>query len=69
MGIGVNTNVNIRVVAPKNGETVLSRGELSFMGEYKIVRRAELSDESPIDGGVGGKDWKGAKRRQDLHGR
>jgi hypothetical protein len=44
MGIGVNTNVNIRVVAPKNRETVLSRGELSFMGEYKIVRRAELSD-------------------------
>ena len=66
MGIGVNTNVNIRVVAPKNGETVLSRAKLFFMGEYKIVRRVELSDQSPIDASVGGKDWKGAKRRRDL---
>ena len=44
MGIGVSMNVNSRVVAPKNGETVLSRAKLFFMGESKIVRRVELSD-------------------------
>jgi len=50
MGVGVNTNVNIRVVAPKNGETVLSRAKLFFIGEYKIVRRVELSDQSRMGG-------------------
>jgi hypothetical protein len=44
MGIGVSMNVNSRVVAPKDGETVLSRVKLFFMGESKIVRRVELSD-------------------------
>jgi len=44
MGIGVSINVNSRVVAPKDGETVLSRAKLFFMGESKIVRRVELSD-------------------------
>jgi hypothetical protein len=35
MGIGVSMNVNSRVVAPKNGETVLSRAKLFFMGSLR----------------------------------
>ena len=58
--------LSIRVVAPKNGEIVLSRAKLFSMGEGKIVRRVELSDQSRMGGIFGANDWKGVKRRRDL---